>query len=493
MGIIAKKSAKVSLINFVGIAIGALSLLFFQTKFLTEEHIGTLKLLNSLALLVFPFVIVGFNSAYARFSHFFETNKKEHNQFITFILFTPLALFFLYLIFYVFLFELIETSFFAESKYLKQLIYLLPAMLFHYVYIALFESFFMIKGQIVFQNFLRNIASRLYLILLITLYALEQINFETLLYLYVALHLLNVVLLSFLYFKQNSYSFTLGFNKTDQYKPVMTYTGYLIFGTISGIIVNQVDTIMTASITGSVAQVGIYTVAYFIGVVIEIPKRPISQMVIPMLSKYFETNQTNEIEKLYKQSAINLFITGSLTFILIWSNIDSIFEIIPNGMSYKSGKYVVFFIGLSKLFDLALGINFELIQYSKYYKWNMFLTPVLALLAIFTNLYFITKYGIVGAAIATAISIFIYNFIRNIIVYNKLKMNPFTYKHLITLALLILVLVIGNTIQISNPFMSILIKSILLSSIFISLVYFLNVSNEINRVILTVIKRLLRK
>ena len=38
---------------------------------------------------------------------------------------------------------------------------------------------------------------------------------------------------------------------------------------------------------------------------------------------------------------------GTLLFLLVWVNIDNIFDIIPHGEIYEAGKWVVFFIALS--------------------------------------------------------------------------------------------------------------------------------------------------
>jgi len=60
-----------------------------------------------------------------------------------------------------------------------------------------------------------------------------------------------------------------------------------------------------------------------------------------------------------------------MLFLGIWCNIDSIFELIPNGEIYSPGKWVVFYIGLSKLFDMATGVNQEIVGTSKYYKIDL--------------------------------------------------------------------------------------------------------------------------
>ncbi len=493
MGVITNKSAAVTIINFLGIVIAAFGILYIQTKYLSQEEIGTIKTLNAISLIIFPFVLMGFGSAVYRYYHYFVNNEKEKNQFLTFVILLPLFILIIFTIASLMLKGWIDDYFFKDSPYLANIIYLLPGMVFHYVYLNLFESLLTIKTQIILSNFLKSVVSRLYLIGLVILYTTGLINFNTLLIFYITLHILNVIILAIYYFYQNPYKIKFGFNKNKKFKGFSIYSSYVVFGSLSGVIVAQIDTLMIGSITESLGKVGIYTIAFFMGVVIEIPKRPVIQLTIPLISKYLADGENHKVEDLFKKSAINLLILGGIIFILIWGNIDSIFSIIPNGDNYVEGKYVVFFIGLSKLFDLAVGINFEIIQYSKYYKWNIFLTPFLAIIAILTNWYFITEYGIVGTAVATAISIFLYNSVTSIVVYNKLKMNSINFRHLFVGGLITLVLFLGTFITIENPFLNIIGKSFIMVTVFIVVLYFTKMSLEINRIINTAISRVFRR
>ena len=73
-----------------------------------------------------------------------------------------------------------------------------------------------------------------------------------------------------------------------------------------------------------------------------------------------------------------------------------------------------------------MGLNAEIITNSKYFRWNIFLMPFLAIIAIITNSILIPIYGITGAALATLISICSYNLIRFMLVAIKLKIQPFS-------------------------------------------------------------------
>ncbi len=109
----------------------------------------------------------------------------------------------------------------------------------------------------------------------------------------------------------------------------------------------------------------------FIAVIIEIPKRSLSQVLIPLVVQANKDHDIKTLNVLYKKSSINQFLIGTMIFLIIWLNIDSLFSLIPNGDIYRQGKWVVFLISLAKLFDMLTGINAEIVGTSRYYKMDL--------------------------------------------------------------------------------------------------------------------------
>ena len=132
-----------------------------------------------------------------------------------------------------------------------------------------------------------------------------------------------------------------------------------------------------------------------------------------------------------------------MLFILIWTNIDNIFSLIPNSEIYSQGKYVVLFIGIAKLFDMLMGINAEIILMSKYYRINIAIMIFLIVAAVALNYWLIPIYGITGAAIATAFSIFFYNTMRYLLLFVTEGLQPFNQKTLGGLIILVFLFLIG--------------------------------------------------
>ncbi len=100
--------------------------------------------------------------------------------------------------------------------------------------------------------------------------------------------------------------------------------------------------------------------------VIEVPKRALMQIAMPLISRAFEKNDLKDIQNIYQKTSINQLIVGSLILIGIWANLHNIFALIPRGDIYEAGKYVVLIIGFGKLLDMMFGPSSEIIVLSKY-------------------------------------------------------------------------------------------------------------------------------
>ena len=72
---------------------------------------------------------------------------------------------------------------------------------------------------------------------------------------------------------------------------------------------------------------------------------------------------------------------------------------------------------------MAFSLNGELIMMSKYFKFNVITILILAVLSIILNYQLIPKFGMIGAAYASLISILIFNLIKLTLVKVLSKFN----------------------------------------------------------------------
>src|SRR5690606_36662766 len=160
----------------------------------------------------------------------------------------------------------------------------------------------------------------------------------------------------------------------------------------------KIDSLMVTSMIGLDAN-AIYSIGFAMAVVIEMPRRAISQVIMPVIAEKFSQNQTGEIDALYKRVAVNQSLLSILIFLLIWVNVDNLYSFIPNQEVYQTGKWVVLLISLGKLSDIIFSVNGEIIIFSKYYLFNITATVLMSIVIIILNLLLIPEYGIEGAAL----------------------------------------------------------------------------------------------
>jgi len=228
-------------------------------------------------------------------------------------------------------------------------------------------------------------------------------------------------------------------------------------------------------------------------VMIELSRRVITQITTPMVSVFFEEGQIHEIKRIYRQISINQMAIGILFFAGITCNMESVYLLMPNGDTYRSGTAVVYLIGLSKLIDMSFSNNGEIITMSDYYRFNVFGVTILGLLMIGFNYLLIPSYGINGAAIATLSATLCYNMIKMYFIKVKLGCSPFTFSNLVLLLVGGVIFLLGRYLpRMDSPYLDIMVRSAVIASSFGILVYSLNISKEINGMINAMWKKVVR-
>lgn len=496
MGIVIRKTISTSIINYIGVMLGVVNVLWLQTAFITELQIGILSYITDVTILLLPFVLFGTTGLPARFIHIFEGDKNR-NGFINLVFLIPIiTLLIIGVILFFFKNQIIGWLGDDAVAYQSYLVFILP-LTFCYAYQYLLEAILATESLIVFSSFLKNIYRRAVLMVLLILYSLQYFDFYSLISYYMLAHFIEVVLLFIFFNKELKFRIAKPglFTDKEKRKEIISYTFYLIIGVSGSVMVGKIDSVMISSITDDFKLLGVYAIAFFIATVIELPKRIVHQLVFPIISKLVSENNELELQRMYKQAGINLTIIGLFLFLVIWYNIDELFLIIPNGEMYAKGKWVVFFIGISKVLDVVFGTTDLMINATKHYKWNGVLVPVLISTTFITNYFLISSYGIVGAAIATSITILLYSIIKHIVVVIKLKMNLLSKEHIkiILTSLIIIALFWFKPRILDNNFFEIALNSILITIIFIGGNFVLKSSTEMNELIVSNYKKLVGK
>jgi O-antigen/teichoic acid export membrane protein len=482
MGIIARQSIKASIVTYAGAIIGFFNVLLITPYCLPPEIVGLSRIFLDAAMMLALIAQIGITSGLFKFFPEFR-NQLNNLRFLSFIL--PLSGFIIVAILFI-LNKSIFVDYFSSNSALfnEYIAYTLP-FAFILIYLNVVETFSNIEKRIVVPSLIKNIILKIINIAVIVLFYLGLLNVGqfviSILVIYGLVLILNIIYLG----RISSINILPDFSKFD--KPLFfRFLKYILFVFAMGLgttIASKVDVFMISS-TLNLAQTGIFTIAFYIITVIEIPSKSLLAMTYPMVAEYMHENKIGPLNDLYKKSSLIQLIVGGILLLLVWINIDSIFEIMPNGEIYEGGKYVVLLLGINKIIDMATGINSQIIITSKLYAFLGIFLIFVTIATIGLNYLLIPIYGITGSALATLISIGVYNILLVFFLKQKMGLFPFGWGTVKILGIVTVLYVLNLLIpNLGNPYIDGIVRSSAIVSVFAPAVYFLKLSPDINRII----------
>ena len=481
MGIIIKQGLKASLVSYIGILIGAFNNLFLFPLYLGKEGIGLINVIYASAVLFLPVLQLGLPTSLVKYFPIFR-DKPFLSSFLTYSLFLPVTIYIVFIAFWPFVNDVFAIVFSKNATLIYNNIFWVLPLLGILIFLNIFEAFARVSYRIAIPTFARSVFWRILQTILVLLIGFGIFSSDSLVPLYVITWGITFLLVAVYAIKigKLKFSWNKSFLRSTYFKEFNSFSAFVVLLAAGGILVQRIDQLMVASFLGTDAA-GVFTLAIYFATLIEIPRRSINGIVQPVLADAFKNGDEQKIYALYKKSSLNLLLIGGVIFILIWSSIDEIFQVIPHGDDFIPGIPVVFFYGLARVVDLGTGCNQEILTFSKHYKVNLVFTFLLVGLVILTNWMLIPKYGIDGAAIATFLSMSVHNFLRYFYLLIKMKLQPFGYKSILVLLLLVAFFMFGEFLQLEIlPVWSIIIKSIIIGIPLLTLVYCLKISTEIN-------------
>jgi O-antigen/teichoic acid export membrane protein len=485
MGIVAKQSIYNSLASYLGILIGAINTIVLFPNVFSADEFGLTRVLGAASIMIASFGSFGMPNVTLKFFPFFRDKEKKHNGFLFFILCVPLIGYAILMGLSFFFKDDIVSHYSKTSSLFKDYFNYIALLTIYLVYFHIFDAYLRALYKTVIYVFLQNVVLRFLWMILIILYYFKYLDFDQFMFYYVNAYalLLLIMLVYTVYIKE--FFVSPSFKKFDKkkVKEMAIFGLFVILGASSGLVSGAIDSLMIGALTeNGLAQVGYYSIALYIGIMIMIPYGSITRIATPIISEAWNNNDTKKIDKIYKQTSTNLMLIGTLLFLGIWLNADNIFQMLPK--EYAVAKYVLLFLCIAKLFDVATGVNATIIQFSKFFKLMLYFNVLLIVLLIGTNFLLIPKYGIEGAAVATLISIVIVNSIRLIIIKVKMGILPFTIKSIYIPVIGIITYVIVYFIPPVEWFvLDIIIRSVVITSVFVPTMYLLKVSDEFNGLI----------
>lgn len=477
MGIVRNQSIKNSISFYIGMAIGAINTVIIYPNVFNDhpEHFGLIQILIACAIVVSVFSTLGIPKIFVRF---FPTIKEKGQLYFLSLITSLLGFAFAVLSYFLFkeqIFELLNASQLLRDNFFY-IILLVFFIGFYDVLTAVSRSFLSAATPI----FINEVFLKVYSMLVLLLHWFGYLDFTTFLKAYLFGYFFKFAILFLIQWKNDRFS--LAFSVNDlKLKEILSFGLFVFIGGASVMIVTRIDMMMIGSML-DLEQVAFYTVAFFIGNAIKVPGKSIVAISIPLVAKAWGKQDYKEIQTLYTKSSINQLIIGGVLFLCIWLNIDEIFSLLPT--KFQGGKWVVFYIAIAQLFSMANGINGTIIVNSKYYRYDLYTNVILVFVTIATNYLLIPEYGIDGAAMATAISVLLFNLIRLILIKVKMNMHPFSLQTIKTILLLFAMFFTLDFLPNSSyAFVDIIWKSIVVVILFIPAVMYFNLSEDITAIV----------
>lgn len=284
-----------------------------------------------------------------------------------------------------------------------------------------------------------------------------------------------------------------GFDKI-LFKTILGYSIWLFIGTIVDKVNWSVDNFILGAVSGTIA-VSIYSVASQLNSLFINLSTAISGILLPKMSKMIAKNTkpdelTNEFIKVGRLQYYVIFLMSSgliifgKQFISLWL-----------GSDFTESYYVALILIIPMCFPLIQNLGLSIMQAMNKYKFRSITMSIMAIINIIISIFLAQKYGPIGAAVGTGLSILLCNvFLINIYYYKVIKLDiikfwrniiymtiKFTIPILVTIILLMLIK-LNNllTLVIFIPFYTLL---------FVIVSYYIVMNNYERKLINTMIKR----
>ena len=492
MGIIIRQGIKGTIANYIGIAFGIFNMLYLFPKVLTEIEIGLIRTLLDFSLVFASICLLGGRETMTKYFPYFKSHGRNKGGFYFFSILIPLLGFFIFSLAFFLKKDLLFRIYEANSPLLNIYTQYLYPLTFIALFSFYFESLSYLFGKITIPKIIREVFLRAFTGLMVIAYLFKYLDQKELIQTIVGVHLICLLFFSWNAWKVSNWSFipekklfTRKFNRG-----LLSFMTYSIFGSLSGIIVSKIDTLMLSASKG-LGDTGIYSIAFFIAIFVETPRRSLDAVSSPIIAESLSNGDMDHVREINSKSAINLLIASGFLFLIIFINLENLFSFMPNGEIYRKGRNVIFFVGIAKVFEAVSGMNYPIISLSHLYRYSTLILFMYSIIGVSLNALLIPLMGIDGAAIATLCTILIVHTFMHVLVYLKFKIFNLNKEIIIILMMLFSLFILNHFIpEFPHFFLDGIIRTVILSLIFSIVVFYSGVSSDLNRVILTMLDKI---
>lgn len=413
-----KQAILFTAINYLGVLIGIVSTVLIYP--LDKELLGIIRFVDAWAQMIFPVIVLG--STHALINFYPKLSDLLQKKLFTFSLLalarTTLVLALGVLVAYWF----VPTG---SYPYIYLGLFLGIAM----AYIDLFRRQATNLQRLPYVTFFEKIIPKIALpsVFIMVLYGLVSINSG--IWIYILAYYIIVFIIGRYVFKHFRFSWSKDFSDLFQSISKKQYYWYSFFafaGSFGQFFAFRVDSLMIPSFLGF-EQNGTYNIGVTLASTLAIPATGVFALYAPMISDYIKNARLKSLNIEYKKTARILFFVGMFLYSCVLVAIEPFFELLPTYNKLQGSLPVIYILGFNVVVNMSTGFNNEIISYSKYYRYNLVFITVLMLINVGLNYYFLsqTSLGILGVAIASLFSMSLFNIVKTLFIYQKMRLWPF--------------------------------------------------------------------
>jgi len=460
VGIVRRNSIFFTIIQYAGIILGYINTVILFPTILDADQFGLTRILLSVTIVVSQFAQLGTPLMVVKYYPYLKNRILYYGFLICsgglVLVLSALLLFR----------EPIVAWFIERSALFVEYFYLIIPFAIAMVFYNLFDAYLKALYKNVISATMPFIILRIMWMILILLYSQDYFDFNTFIIAY-ALSYASIALVTLIYIALlGALPQRLEMPAEDRpyLRQIRDFNSFNILSGLSAHLISKVDLLMLGSLVGLPA-VGIYAIAAAMASVIRVPASAIARTAPSLVAEAFKRNDIVTIGDLYRKSSINQLILSGTVFSLILLNYELLLLFLDE--EYGASLLIFFLLGLSQVIDTGVGINGYIMVNSRFYRIDALFSIGLLIITVVMNLIFIPRFGIMGAALATALSILIYNITRYVFLRIKMGLDPFNYA---TLQVFLLILISALIVYFIPHTQHVWVDSIIRTLLFLLLV-----------------------
>ncbi len=476
----------------MGAVLGTL-IIWLSTHYIRDKQMfGYTKTITQQAVTLSQFVLMGLNNTLAVFIHRYSGQERKRRVLVTLCFLLPLFITALMTLAYVVMKEWILRHFQpGDIALMREYFYWLPLYTLLFVYMVIFEQYLGSQMKVAISAFMREVLVRVLSIVLLLLFAFNYITFHTLVVGTVLVYIVPVLIYYYLSLQTEMFGYSLRLKDLNptEYREMIHFSWYHFLLTASIILLGSLDILLLPFYDHKgLNSVAVYSIAIFLMSFLQMPYKAMLAGSFTVLAQAFADADMPRARNLFERSSINMLIPTVFMAVLIACNLHNAVAVISNGYDALVPVFQILLIG--KVFDIATGMNDQVLSVANFYKFNFYLSLVLTAALFVLLRLLIPIYGVNGAALATTITILVFNTIKYFFVRSKLNMQPFSVRTIKVVAAGLAAWAVGSVVPVvAGPFTDTLVRSAIISIAYLGLLVWLKPSADLELYLSTVVEK----